>query len=83
LRIASASESLDQAGRSKNYPVPAELQDHEAADERPVERARGEHAEIVDVARLVALITGAIFSARISDSARQTISAGAKGNSLK
>ena len=39
-----------------------EFQDDKAADQRLVERPRGKHAEIVDVPRLVALITGADFS---------------------
>src|SRR6202044_1122891 len=38
-----------------------QLQHYQAADERLIERARGEHAEIVDVARLVPLIAGTDF----------------------
>ena len=38
-----------------------EFQDDKATDKRLIERACGKHTEIVDVARLVALITGADF----------------------
>src|SRR5207244_9283330 len=61
VEVPAVPEFLDQACRIKNNPRLPELQHHQAADLRLVERPRGEYAEVVDVARLVALIAGADF----------------------
>jgi hypothetical protein len=61
VEIPSVLEFLDQARGIESIPHLPELQHQEAADQRLFERPGGEHAEIVDVARLVALIAGADF----------------------
>src|ERR1035437_2915828 len=54
-------EFLHQTRRIESIPRLPEFQHDKAADERLIERPRGKHAEIVDVARLIALIAGAYF----------------------
>ena len=83
IEVSAVLELLHQPRRIECIVRLPEFQHDEAADEWLVERFSGEHAEVVDVARLVPLITARIFSATISVSARQMISAGAKGNDLK
>ena len=84
VKVPSILEFLDQARRIEGVPRLPEFQHHEAPDQSLIERARREYAEVVDVARLVALIAGADFLSRgFQDNARQTISAGTKGSSLK
>ena len=61
VEVPAVLEFLHQARRIESIARLPELQHDKAADERLVERPRGEHAEVVDVARLVALIAGADF----------------------
>src|SRR5208337_4467515 len=61
VEVPAVLELLHQPRRIESIACLPELQHYEAADQRLVERPCGEHAEIVDVARLVPLITGADF----------------------
>lgn len=57
-------EFLDYSRGIERIPRLPKLQHDRAADARLIQRPCGEHAEIVNVARLVALITGADFSGK-------------------
>src|SRR5208282_3997374 len=59
--IPSVLEFPHQARRIESIPRLPELQRHEAADERVIEWPRREYAQVIDVARLVPLITGTDF----------------------
>src|SRR6202167_60932 len=61
IEVPAIPKLLHQLRRIESISRLPELQHHEAANEWLVERSRGEHAEIVDVAGLVPLITGADF----------------------
>jgi hypothetical protein len=61
IEVPAILEFLHKESWIKGIPRLLELQYHEAADQRLVERSRGEHREIVDVTRLVALIAGTDF----------------------
>src|SRR5882762_2937800 len=56
VEVPAILEFLDQTCRIESIPRLPQFQHDNAADQRLVERSRGEHAEIVDVARHVALI---------------------------
>jgi hypothetical protein len=58
IEVPAIFEFLHQAHGIEAVARLPEFQHHKAADKRMVERPRGEHAEIVDVTRLVALIAG-------------------------
>jgi hypothetical protein len=76
-------ELLDQAHRIESISDLPELEHHKAADEWPVKRPGGEHAEIVDVPRPVPLITGADFLGNDFRQRKACDLGSAKGNSLK
>lgn len=61
IEIPAILEFLDQPGRIESVLRLPEFLHDEAADACLIERPCGEHAEIVDVTRLVALIAGANF----------------------
>src|ERR1700728_3298537 len=61
VEVPAVLELLHQTSGIESIPRLPELQHHKPADEGLIERPRGEHAEIVDVACFVPLITGTDF----------------------
>lgn len=61
VEVPAVLELLHQARRIEGIVRLPQLQHHKAADEGPIKRACGKHAQIVDVARFVSLIASTKF----------------------
>src|ERR1700693_5150027 len=83
IKLPAILKFLHQARRIESIARLPELQHDEAADECLIERPSGEHAEVVDVAGLVALIAGAGFLGKNLGEWKTDDSADANGRNLK